>query len=484
MKIKIIFVFLFSSAFAFSQIFLEEAYPYLSFSSPVEFQYAGDNSNRIFVVEQKGIIKVFPNDHEINSAKIFLNIEDSILSGGELGLLGLAFHPDFENNGYFYINYTKDNPRRTIVSRIKVSNTNPDSADISSELILLQQNQPFRNHNGGKLAFGPDGYLYIGFGDGGDGGDPQNNGQNLKTFLGKILRINVDSTQDSLNYSIPQDNPFKGNTEGYKEEIYAYGFRNPWKFSFDSQTGTLWCGDVGQNNWEEIDTVKNGGNYGWRLMEGNHCYNPSNCNSEGLELPVWEYSHQSGNCSVTGGYVYRGQEIPSLFGLSGKYIYGDYCSGIIWMLRISGTNQDSVINEYLFESPSSILSFGVDENDELYICCANGKIYKFAYILDSVDDEEINPNNFYILQNFPNPFNPQTKIKYNIPERSKVKINIINSLGENVSTIQNSEKSKGLYEIIWNASGNTSGIYYINIKAESLSSNKKFIKTIKAVYLK
>ena len=303
-----------------------------------------------------------------------------------MGLLGLGFHPDYPENGYFYVDYTSTNPtRHTVVARYKVSDSNPDSADAETELILLTQTQPYENHNGGKVTFGPDGYLYISFGDGGSGGDPNNNAQNLKTFLGKILRIDINSTQNNLNYSIPSSNPFAGNSSGYKEEIYTYGLRNPWRFNFDPLTKKLWCADVGQSKWEEIDTLQLGKNYGWRIMEGRHCYNPSsNCDTAGLILPIWEYDHSNGNCSITGGYVYRGNFLPEL---QGKYIYADYCSGNIWALDASGS---SIQNEFLLKASARITAFGVDENQELYICGENGIIYKFKQTATGINNQNLN----------------------------------------------------------------------------------------------
>ncbi len=220
-------------------------------------------------------------------------------SGNEMGLLGLAFHPNFTNNGYFFVDYTASSPSRTVISRFKILN---DTVDTSDELIILEVAQPYSNHNGGQIRFGPDGYLYIALGDGGAGGDPQNNGQDRSTLLGSILRINIDKTTSSTNYDIPTDNPFVNNTSGYKEEIFAYGLRNPWRFSFDNST--LWAGDVGQNSIEEIDIVESGKNYGWNVMEGSNCYNTNTCNDTDLVYPVYEYSHSFG-FSITGGFVYR-----------------------------------------------------------------------------------------------------------------------------------------------------------------------------------
>jgi len=351
------------------------AFPNLHFTNPVGIYNAGDGSNRLFVVEQAGVIKVFENNENVTTAHVFLNLTDRVLSGGELGLLGLAFHPHFSENGYFYVHYTVDNPRREIISRFSVSPTNRNQADVNSEVILLQVEQPFTNHNGGQLAFGPDGRLYIALGDGGGEGDPLGNGQNRSTLHGKILRIDVDSPSRGLNYSIPRDNPFVGNTKGYREEIYAYGLRNPWRFSFDPATGRLWVGDVGQDRIEEIDIVKSGQNYGWNIMEGSLCYSPPfGCNQTGLELPLWEYNHTIGN-AVIGGFVYRGSAFPALVG---DYIYGDYGSGRIWALRYNGTGTPT--NVELANTGLHISSFGLDQKNELYICALDGSIYKLQAV--------------------------------------------------------------------------------------------------------
>lgn len=304
----------------YAQYELEIAFPNLTFARPVDLQHAGDGSDRLFIVEQAGVIRVFANTSSVATADTFLNIQNRVNdSGNEEGLLGLAFHPNFATNGYFYVNYTASNPRRTVVARYRVS-ANPNRADANSEFVLLTVNQPYENHNGGQLAFGPDGYLYIGMGDGGSGGDPQNNGQDRRGLLGDMLRIDVDNPAGGLNYGIPPDNPFVGNTSGYREEIYAYGFRNPWRFSFDFVTGWLWVGDVGQGSREEIDIVEKGLNYGWRIMEGKICYSPSSgCDQTGLALPIWDYGRSSG-ASITGGYVYRGSRVAPL---AGAYVYGD-----------------------------------------------------------------------------------------------------------------------------------------------------------------
>ncbi len=361
-------------AISVQNITLKDAFPALSFSMPVEFVSPKDGSSRNFVVAQRGKIHVFANDPNVKESKVFLDIESKVTAGGERGLLGMAFHPDFKRNGYFYLNYTRNNSGlETVISRFTASKSNRGIADPGSEEVLLAFKQPYSNHNGGKVAFGNDGFLYIGVGDGGSGGDPQKNGQNRATLLGKILRIDVNKPSGVLKYSIPADNPYKGNSQGFREEIFAYGIRNPWRFSFDKTTGELWAGDVGQNKLEEIDIIKNGGNYGWNVMEAEDCYGPANCNTQAMILPVWSYRQgpQTGN-SVTGGHVYRGKSIKSL---QGKYIYGDYVTGNIWALTPSSGGKYN--NALLIKHKGMISSFGEDSDNELYICSyGDGKIYK------------------------------------------------------------------------------------------------------------
>lgn len=352
--------------------YVEVAFPNLLFGNPVGIHHSGDGTNRLFVVDQEGVIYVFENLKDITTADLFLDVRDRVLFGGEQGLLGLAFHPNYAENGYFYVDYTADDPRRTVIARYSVT-IDPNEADRDSEEILLEIEQPFPNHNGGQIAFGPDGYLYIALGDGGSAGDPMDNGQDRSTLLGSILRIDVDSKSEGLNYGIPDDNPFTENTEGYREEIYAYGLRNPWRFSFDPETGWLWAGDVGQNTMEEVDIIEKGKNYGWNIMEGNLCFSPpEGCNQTGLELPIWEYDHSLG-IAVTGGFVYRGSTLTELIG---AYIYGDYGSGRIWALRYDGINGPT--NTEIVNTNLSIVSFGVDQQNELYICAFDSRIYKLA----------------------------------------------------------------------------------------------------------
>ncbi len=455
-----------------AQYNFEKAFPNLSFTNPLDLQNANDGTNRIFVVEQAGKIKVFPNLKDVTSTKVFLDITDQVTSGGETGLLGLAFHPDFKNNGYLYVNYTAPNPLRTIISRFKVSPNNPDSVDKNSQLILMSYIQPYSNHNGGCIAFGADGYLYISAGDGGSGGDPDNNAQNLTNPLGKILRIDVDTPQAPLNYGIPVDNPIVDSTNvNIRKEIYAWGLRNPWRFSFDPVTNWLWAGDVGQSDWEEVDIIEKGKNYGWRCYEGTHTYNTTGCNGI-YESPIWEYSHTLG-ISITGGYVYRGNNVPEL---TGKYIFGDFGSKRVWALDYDGTNPASVTQ--ITTAAGSITSFGVDEQKELYLVSFDGNIYRFIPTITSVGDKNIN-NEFKLFQNYPNPFNPVTNIHYQIESPQYVILKVFDLNGKEVATLVDEKKAVGTYNVEFNPSNLNknlaSGIYIYRLIAGPFSQARKMI---------
>lgn len=353
------------------QIELQE---YLSgLSSPLFLTHAKDGSGDVYVVERGGSVVLRRSGASTNQT--FLDISDRVLSGGEQGLLGLAFHPNYKTNGYLYVNYTsaqRDNlglsAGTTVIARY-TANPSSKTADPGSEQILLTINQPFANHNGGWLGFGPDGFLYIANGDGGSGGDPQNHGQRLDSLLGKMLRIDVDKATAGKNYAIPSDNPFVGRS-GALAEIWAYGLRNPWRGSFDRQTGDLWVADVGQGAIEEVNHVTGAGkglNYGWKIMEGDQCYGASSCNRSGLTLPVYTYSHSGGRCSVTGGYVYRGNQYPALRGV---YLLADYCTGEVFSLR-------SGVGKVELTQASGVASFGEDEAGELYLLnIGQGKVFR------------------------------------------------------------------------------------------------------------
>lgn len=334
------------------------------FDSPVDIQFPDDGSGRMFVLEQVGRIRVVENGQLLETP--FLDITGRVRStGNEQGLLGLAFHPNFKDNPYFYVNYT-DNNGDTVIARFQAAG---NTADPNSEKILLQVDQPFANHNGGEMIFGPDGYLYLGLGDGGSQGDPNGNGQNKDVLLAKILRIDVDRGDP---YAIPNDNPFVNG--GGRPEVWAYGLRNPWRFSFDRATGDLYIADVGQDTWEEINVAAPnapGLNYGWKFYEGLHPYAGQPPAGISITMPVAEYSHAEGGCAVTGGYVYRGA-MPEWQGI---YLYGDFCSGKVWgLIRSQGGWQSQI----LFETGFNITSFGQDPSGEIYLADRGGAIYRLG----------------------------------------------------------------------------------------------------------
>lgn len=462
-------------AVMFSQpLQLVNAFPNLTFTQPVYLTHSNDGTNRIFVIQKNGLIKVFPNDSTVTSATTFMNLSSRIITGGgssEQGLLGITFHPDYATNGYFYVDYTEAGDGRTIVARYSVDSTNPNQGDFNSELRLLNIFQPYSNHNGGILFFGQDGYLYIGMGDGGSGGDPQNRAQNVDSLLGKVLRIDVDTTTTTLNYGIPPTNPFA--TGGGRPEIFSWGMRNPWRMSQDPVTGLIWCGDVGQNTYEEVDIIDNARNYGWRIMEGFHCYNPSvGCNMTGLTLPIKEYAHTSGRCSITGGFVYRGSRRPDLVG---RYIYADYCTGEIWKLRYEGgvVTEDSL----LLSAGTSILSFGTDQNNELYILGNNGIIYRFNRSTSTGlgDDKPAPPDRFVLEQNYPNPFNPSTAISFSLPAAAHVHLDVYDILGRKVASLVNGYLTAGSHQTQFSASNLSSGIYMYRLTTPTFTRTKAML---------
>jgi hypothetical protein len=329
---------------------------------------APTGDSRLFVVEQPGRIRIIQNGQLL--ATPFIDLTAKVLSGGERGLLSMAFDPAYATNGHFYVNYT-DRTGDTVVERYRVS-SDPNRGDPASAKLILFVNQPFANHNGGHVLFGPDGKLYVGMGDGGSGGDPQRNGQNRNTLLGKLLRIDVSRGDP---YAIPPDNPFVGQG-GARGEVWAYGLRNPWRIWFDRTDRILYVADVGQNQDEEVNAVEQssaGVNYGWNVMEGRQCFNASSCNQSGLTLPVVTYGHSGGACSVTGGLVYRGQRIPEI---RGHYFYADYCAGWVRSFRLTnGAAADP--RDWSVGAVGSILSFGEDAAGEMYLLSANGRVYRF-----------------------------------------------------------------------------------------------------------
>ncbi|TWU46199.1 Quinoprotein glucose dehydrogenase B precursor [Rubripirellula tenax] len=355
----------------------------------MELTFANDGSNRLYAASQQGGIWSFENRPDVKESKLVLDLRGKAYDwkkpgANEQGLLGLAMHPGFKNNGYLFVYYTHGTEPKSVVSRFTV-NKETGVADPASESIVMEIDQPYQNHNGGSMEFGPDGKLYIGLGDGGDRNDPHGNGQNLATLLGSILRIDVDQAADGKNYSIPSHNPFIG-VKDARPEIYAYGVRNPWRIAFDPKTGNLWSGDVGQELWEEVVVITKGGNYGWSTREGTHAFGNRPA-TEGAQPigPVWEYDHQIGK-SITGGRVYRSSRLPNL---EGKYLYADYVTGTVWALTYDQATGTATRNEQVLPNSVAVLSFGQDQNGEVYILTNSARgecIYRFD---DSTEKSDV-----------------------------------------------------------------------------------------------
>ena len=445
-------VFLIAFIFSFAQDLELEIYA-TGLNRPVNIKHAGDD--RLFVIEQDGIIKILNSDGTTESTN-FLDIDSRVgSSGNEQGLLGLAFHPDYATNGYFFVYYT-NNSGNTVVSRFSRIGINPAIADPNSELIILTYSQPFSNHNGGELQFGPDGYLYISSGDGGSGGDPQNNSQNLGSLLGKLLRIDVNNSSASNPYAIPADNPFVGNSAAL-DEIWAYGLRNAWKFSFDRSTNDLWIGDVGQGEKEEINftlsTDTGGLNYGWRCYEGNDAFNTTGCPSaSNLIFPVSEYAHTSGRCSITGGYRYRGSVYPNLQGL---YFFADVCTQEIGFLKFENGNWNMTFETF----SGNWVAFGEDINGELFVSNLSGQIYKLTDASLSTDEQFLRNVSIY-----PNPSKDEINIDLsNNSFSTSTEISIYNIEGKLVKTVTCNDNS--IQKI--NISKLSDGIYVLKVKNEN-----------------
>ncbi len=413
------------------------------FTNPLNIQNAGDD--RLFIVEQGGLIKIIALNGTVSPTP-FLDLSKVVSQdGGERGLLGLAFHPDFANTGYFYVDYV-DPTGNTQISRFHINDGDPNQADPTSELKMLTIPQPASNHNGGCIAFGPDDYLYIGMGDGGGGGDPDNNGQNTTTLLGALLRIDVNGAEP---YANPTDNPFIGNPDG-RDEIWAYGLRNPWKFSFDADTGDLWIADVGQGKIEEINRVasaKAGINYGWRCYEGNAVYNDADCPAQSnITFPVATYTHDQGRASITGGYVYRGSDFPDLVG---KYIFADFVSSELAYINPDEGINPNITYSSVFEG-LGFSSFGLDNAGELYVAgLSSGTIYKVVDA-DALSLDDVSQDRFGF---YPNPATDKLKLVID-PAVNTPHIAIFDLLGKKIiardinshtAFIDISSLKKGLY---------------------------------------
>ena len=439
---------IFSSLIFYAQSFNLEEFA-TGLSSPVEITNANDS--RLFVVQQNGIIKIIQPNGTINSAD-FLNISSKIIFSGERGLLGLAFHPQYSTNGYFFV-YYNNTAGNIVVARYNVSTTNANVADPNSEKIILNIPKPFDNHNGGSIHFAPDGNLWIVTGDGGSGGDPNNNAQNKNSLLGKMLRIDINSTGP---YNIPTGNPFAGAGVDGADEVWSYGLRNAWKFSFDLTTGNAMIADVGQGQIEEINRMpitQTGINYGWRCYEGNNTYNTTGCAaSTTMTFPVAVYDHSGGKCSITGGYVYRGTQYPNL---QGKYFFADYCSTQIGVME-----SNSAITWSTAYSGNNFSTFGEDNQKNLYVAAVNnGKIYKITTSNLGVQDNNL----FNEIRIYPNPAHERIFVEGLKDNQSIAEIMTTDGRKVLDSTKFDSENSIDI-------TGISPGVYYINIKSGDLKS--------------
>lgn len=431
------------------------AFPNVRFSAPVDLRMPPSDPDHFFVVEQRGVIKIF--DAQVRStsqAPVFMDITSRVRSGGELGLLGLAFDPAFGDNHFFYLYYTADNPLRVVVSRFATRQDDPLKGDTASERVVIEIAEPYENHNGGSIAFGPDGFLYLGVGDGGSGGDPENRGQNRDSLLGKILRIDVRPSDTLLPYGIPPDNPFASG--GGRPEIYAWGLRNPWRFSFDSENGQLWCGDVGQGAWEEVDIIENGRNYGWRIMEGYHCYDPGQCDSTGLTSPIIDYPHEADAGSVTGGLVNRAA--PGSAGdngplVPGEYVYADFVFGRIW-----GLVRDSaggVHNRVIASTQVNPSTFGVDNDGHIYFCAYDGRIYEFVNPSGSPRHE----NDRTTARLGSNPVRDHADLVFHLRSAAAVRVDVVDPCGALVRSFPVGLVEAGARSISLNLGSLANGVY-------------------------
>ncbi len=435
---------------------LEPAFPGLTFTEPIELTHAGDGSGLVYVAEKAGRVRAV--NAAAGTATTALDITGLVINSGEQGFLGMAFHPSFATNGYLYVHYSGRTNGRTVLARYTRSTTNLAVFDPASAQILLEVVQPFSNHNGGKLAFGPDGYLYLSLGDGGSANDPGNRAQNRTLLFGKMLRLDVDNPSAGRNYGIPPSNPFAGNTDGTREEIYAYGLRNMFRFSFDRATGTLWGADVGQNAYEEIDLITSGGNYGWRVAEGFHCNVPSTgCDRTGFTDPIYEYDHSGGNCSITGGFVYRGARNPDL---TGRYVFGDYCTGNLWALTYDGT---TATRQTIASIGVGLFSFGEDAAGELYVLSGDGSIQRFVATAVASESAAAAAAAPLRLQTA-NPFRDRAVVE--VAAAGRTRVTLTDALGREVAVLLDADLSAGERRpVVVDGAGLAPGIYLVRLAA-------------------
>ena len=452
------------------------AFPRLTpFTFPTAVEDPFDGTDRLFVVERAGRVHVFQNDPTVTQRTLFLDIADSVTTQTEGGLLDIVFHPQYEVNRHFYVVYTRDNPRRWILARFTTDASDASTALRSSELHIINIPKVNLFHNAGCLEFGPDGYLYVSLGD--DGNTVIQNAQNLAVLFGKVLRIDVNNPTGGKNYGIPPDNPFAGNQQGYREEIWAYGFRNPWRFSFDPPTGRLWSGDVGQETWEEINVILKGRNYGWPRLEGDHCYYPVVCDTAGLNLAhaVYKYNHNVAPASVTGGVVYRG---PSNPGLVGKYIWAEFITSQISALTYGFGPPVNQPLTTLFR----VSSFGVDKSGELFMASFNGAIYRLFESMTGVRAPAPLAGSIGAVS--PNPFQSVATIAFVLEKDARATIEIFDVAGHRVTTLLDRRMERGSHDVSWNGGDDrgsirASGVYLCRLVVDGRPAATKRVVLLK-----
>jgi len=453
--------------------YIFDAFPKLAaFDNPIGVEDPMDGTDRLFIAQRAGLIYVIRNDPTVTTKTQFLDISALLTTTTEGGLLGLAFHPNYENNGFFYVTYTAENPRREVLARYSVNPSNPDVALPGSAFVIVEIPKTNLYHNGGRIAFGPDGFLYWSLGEDGIA----HFAQDLTQWNGKLLRIDIDNPSGGNNYGIPASNPFAGSGGGVRREIWAYGFRNPWRFTFDPPTGRIWLGDVGENTWEEINIIRKGRNYGWPRMEGNECFSPSTCDTNGLNivLPLFVYEH-NGSASITGGFVYRGPSNPSLVG---KYIYADYITGEVSALTWDGVNPPG---NALLTNVSSIPSFGVDKNGELFIACFDGNIYRLFATPTTVKTPAIAG----ALRIGPNPFETVTNVSLRLAAPASVELAVYDVTGRRVATlIEAHHAQSGALDARWDGRNNdgqavSSGVYFLRLGLNGRAVETRRITLVK-----
>lgn len=439
----------------------EQVYQNIEFDFPIGIRFPDDATNRVYIAERAGIVKVLENDPDVEEASIFLDITERFDTSPPGDLLAIEFHPDYAENGYFFVKYTLQNPAREVLARFSRSEDDPFAADQDSEAILLELETPgnTQNHYAGDIAFGLDGYLYMPTGDGGQLHDPNGNAQNRSVLLGKVLRLDVDNPSGGMNYGIPPDNPYADNEQGWREEIFARGLRNPWRLTIDRETGDVWVGNVGENTWEEVEHVAAGGNYGWPIMEGPECapFGPPDCDQTGLTPPVWAYSHEVG-LSITGGYVYRGTKIPAL---QGKYVFADFATYKVWY--INRDNPSSA--ELLLPEQYNVTTFGEDLEGELYFNrFIGGKIYKITPGPGATDAEGAALPETVALRVYPNPIRDAATVEFSGAD-ARVRLTLFDLLGREVAVLYDGYGSATTQRVGFSTRGLAPGVYVLRMEA-------------------